>query len=203
MKNILLLAAVTLLGTTVAHAENKGGLFVEPMLTYEKGEGSVDFPAPFSSSDTDVNGFGAGARVGFHVYESIFIGADGRYSMPEFKDSSINQKTDAKAWNYGPVVGFQTPGDLGIRVWGGYIMDGVLDPDKDKNVDEKFSEAHGYRVGAGIKLGIASVNLEYQNLTYDKTEIKEVGVFTPGYKTSSIELENSSWILSASFPISL
>ena len=71
------------------------------------------------------------------------------------------------------------------------------------DVDVKFSEAKGYRVGAGVKLGITSVNLEYQNLTYDKTKLEEAGVFSPGYSRSDVELENSSWILSVSFPIAI
>jgi hypothetical protein len=188
---------------SLANAANKGGFFVEPMLTYERGEGEVDFPQPINSSDTDVNGFGVGARLGFHVFESIFIGADGRYSMPKFEDTSIDQKTDAKAWNYGPVLGIQMPTAFALRIWGGYIMDGELDPDKDRNVDMKFSDGKGYRVGAGIKLGFVSLNLEYQDMKYEKTKIEEAGVFTPGYSTRNIELDNSSWILSASFPISL
>lgn len=203
MKKNIIIGVIAVLSIGVAKAENKGGLFVEPMLTYERGEGEIDFPSPVNSSDTDVDGFGVGARVGFHIHESIFIGADGRYSMPQFKDSSLDQKVDAKAWNYGPVVGFQMPTDIGLRVWGGYIMDGQLDPEKDQDVDEKFSDAKGYRVGAGVKLGITSLNLEYQTLKYDKTEIQEVGVFTPGYSRGDVELENSTWILSVSFPIAI
>ncbi len=194
---------MTALTASAAFAENKGGLFVEPMLTYERGEGDIDFPSPFNSSDTDVVGFGVGARLGFHIMESVFIGADGRYSMPNFKDSTLDQNTDAKSYNYGPVVGFQMPSDLGIRVWGGYIMGGELDPEKDKNVDEVFKKARGYRVGAGIKLKMVSLNLEYQDLKYKETEIEEVGVFNPGYSTSDSELKNQSWVLSVSFPISL
>lgn len=203
MKKIIFASTLSFLTLSTAYAENKGGLFVEPILTYERGDGDVDFPSPINSSESDIDGFGVGARLGFHIFESVFIGADGRYSMPQFKDSSLDQKADAKAWNYGPVVGIQMPTTIGLRVWGGYIMDGVLDPEKDKNVDQKFSDASGYRVGAGIKLGIASLNLEYQDLKYDKTDIDEVGVFTPGYSTNNIELKNQSWILSVSFPISI
>lgn len=197
------ISVVTLLATNVAIAENKGGLFVEPMLTYEKGDGKIDFPSPFDSSNTDTKGFGAGARLGFHIHESVFIGADGRYSMLNFKDSALDQNTDAKAFNYGPVVGVQMPTDLGIRVWGGYIMGGELDPDKDKNVDEKFKKARGYRVGAGIKLWAASLNLEYQDIKYKQTDIDEVGVFNTGYSTSDSQLKTQSWVMSVSFPISL
>ncbi len=204
MKNHLAIGLLALTSTGLLYADvDKGGLFIEPILTYEKGNGEIDFPSPINSSNTDVDGFGVGARVGFHVYESIFLGADGRYSMPQFKDTSLNQDVKAKAWNYGPIVGLQMPTTLAIRVWGGYIMDGQLDPEKDQNVDEVFKKAHGYRVGAGIKLGIVSLNVEYQDLAYDKTEITEVGVFTPGYKTNDIELKNHSWIFSASFPIAL
>lgn len=202
MKFFLLLF-VSVFMTKAALAENKGGIFVEPILSYERGEGDIDFPAPFNSSDTDVDGFGVGARLGFHIFESVLIGADGRYSMPRFKDSALDQDVDAKAYNYGPVVGIQMPTELGIRVWGGYIMDGELDPEKDRNVDEKFTQAKGYRVGAGIKLSIVSLNLEYQDLTYEKTELQEVGVFNPGYSRGDVELKNQSWILSVSFPISI
>lgn len=202
MKKLLLSFSLLVLSLS-ASAQNKGGLFIEPMLTYERGEGDVDFPDPINNSNTDIDGFGVGARVGFHVLESLFIGADGRYSIPRFKDSSLDQDVDAKAWNYGPLVGVQMPTTIGLRVWGNYIFDGSMDPEKDQGVDEKFSDAKGYRIGAGIKLGITSLNLEYQNIKYDKTEINEAGTFNPNYSTNDIELKNSSWILSVSFPISL
>lgn len=203
MKRISLACLSFALLTGSALAENKGGLFVEPMITYEKGDGEIDFPAPANSADTETKGFGLGARLGFHAWESVFIGADGRYSMPNFKDDALNMNTDAKAWNLAPVVGIQMPTDIGLRLWGSYILTGELDPDKDKNVDVRFTNAKGYRVGAGIKLGIASLNVEYEQLKYDKTKVDEVGVFTPGYSTKDIELDNSSWIFSVSFPISI
>jgi len=201
--SILTLLSMSLLGTAYGADIKKGGLFIEPILTYERGEGDIDYPSPINSSSSDIDGFGVGARVGFHVLESLFIGADGRYSMPKFKDSSLDQDTDSKAFNYGPVVGVQTPTTIGLRIWGGYILGGQLDPDKDQGVDVKFKKAKGYRVGAGIKLGIASLNLEYQDLKYDDTEVEEAGVFNPGTSYSNVELNNESWILSVSFPIGL
>ena len=196
-------AVLLMIFSTVVFAENKGGLFIEPMLTYENGEGDVNFPDPINNSDTEIDGFGLGARLGFHVLESVFIGADGRYSLPRFKDSSLDQDVKSKAWNYGPVVGVQMPTTIDLRVWGSYIIDGSIDPEKDQDVDEKFSSANGYRIGAEIKLGITSINLEYQKLKYDKTEVDEVGTFPTGFSSGDIELENSSLILSVSFPISL
>lgn len=202
MKKILSIVGLTLL-TSGAFAADKGGLFIEPMITYEQGDGKINYPDPINSSDTDVNGFGVGTRLGFHLYESFFLGVDGRYSMPTFKDSSLDQNTDAKAWNYGPVAGVQMPTLLGLRVWGGYIIDGELDPDKDKNVNQKFTQANGYRLGAGIKIGFASLNLEYQQLTYDRTKVSEVGVFNTNQTFKNVELDNDTWIVSVSFPISL
>ncbi len=203
MKKIFCILVIAFSSIGVSHAQIAGGLFVEPMMTFEKGTGDVHFPAPFNSSSTNLDGFGLGARLGFHIFESIFLGVDGRYSMPQFKDSSLGQEIKAKSWNYGPVVGLQMPTSLALRVWAGYIFDGQLDPDKDKNVDEKFTDAHGYRLGAGIKIAIVSLNLEYQNIKYDNTDISQVGIFNPGYSTNNIHLNTSSWVLSASLPFSL
>lgn len=199
----LCLVATLIFQMGLASAASTVGLLVEPMLTYEKGEGDVNFPNPINNSSTNVDRFGVGGRLGVHIFESAFLGIDGRYSMPRFKDSSLNQDIKAKAWNYGPVIGLQMPTTIALRLWAGYIFDGVLDPEKDKNVDEKFLDARGYRIGAGIKLGIISLNLEYQDLTYNKTDISEVGTFNTGYSSNNIELSNSSWILSASFPFSI
>lgn len=202
-KSLVIIPAAFLFSVTAFAETNKGGLFIEPMLTYEKGEGDVKFPSPFGSADTDSTGFGVGARLGFHVLESVFIGADGRYSMLNFEDDQVKTDADAKAWNVSPVVGIQMPTTLGIRLWGSYIMAGELDPDKDNNVDLRFSEARGYRLGGGLKLGHVSLNLEYEALTYDKTNVDEIGTFTSGYSRDDIELDNSSWILSVSFPFTL
>jgi Outer membrane protein beta-barrel domain len=203
MKKLIALTAVSLMSMSAFAVDSKVGLFVEPMITYERGDGAVNYPSPLSKSDNDINGFGVGTRLGIHLYESFFLGVDGRYSMPTFKDSSLKQNTDAKAWNYGPVAGFQMPTSIGLRVWGGYIVDGEMNPDKDKNVDENFRKANGYRVGAGIKLGIASLNLEYQQLNYDKTTINQVGTFTTGQTFNKVQLDNNTWIVSVSFPLSL
>lgn len=208
MRKIILVTSIVAISSTSAFAQSdaakKGsGFFVEPMVTYEKGTGDIKFPDPFGKADTKLEGFGVGARLGFHIYDSIFIGADGRYSMPRYNDDSLSQKVNATSWNYGPFVGIQTPTAIGLRVWGGYIMDGQLDPDKDKNVNLRFSQGKGYRVGAGIRLGITSVNLEFQDITYDKTKVEEVGIFNTGYSSKDFDHQNTSWVVSVSFPFSL
>lgn len=201
MKNVKLVLGLAVLTSFSAYAESKGGLFVEPMVTYESGTGDVDFPAPAGSSESDIEGFGLGARVGFHIHEIVFLGVDGRYSMPTYKNDDTNIDTDATAYNYGPVVGIQMPTDLGIRVWGGYIMGGEMDLEKDQGIDLKFKDATGYRVGGGIKLGPVSLNLEYQQMEYAEAELQDAGFFTG--TTNKVDSTNKSYILSVSFPISI
>lgn len=205
MKKIILLAGVLMAVTSVAQADETSdlGLFIEPSITWEKGSADIDLPSPLGKSSSDVDGFGLGARVGFHVMDSLFIGVDGRYSFPTFKEDKLGMDTDAKSWNAGPVVGLQMPTTLGLRVWGSYIAAGELDPDRDNSVDVKFKSGQGFRVGAGVKLGVVSLNAEYQKLKYDKTEVQSVGIFDPGSESHKTTLDNESVILSASFPIAI
>lgn len=185
-------------------AADRGGVFFEPMLTYETTtSGNINFPSPINNSDTKVKGFGVGARLGIQAWDALFLGADGRYSIPKLKDSSLNQDIKSKAWNVGPTVGVQMPFLVGLRAWGTWVMAGELDPDKDRGVDEKFKKGKGFRVGAGLKIAIVSLNVEYQKITYDETQIQQVGVFAAGTNTNSIELDNKSLIFSVSIPIGI
>jgi len=196
-----IMASYLALNVRDANAADKGGLFIEPGVTYEMGDGKLDLPSPFDDDDVKVNGFGAMARVGFHISESFFLAADGRYSKPQVDNDDY--KADAEAYNYGLTAGVQMPTTLGIRVWGTWVAGGQLDPEKDENLDLKFQDANGYRVGAGIKLGIVSLNVEYQQLTYKDAELQELGPFTVGENLNDTEATNDSWIASVSFPFSL
>ena len=119
MKKLLVLSTMLMSFAGAVKAQDSvGGLFVEPMLTWERGRGDLNLPTPFNNASTELDGFGVGARLGMHVWESVFIAADGRYSLPTFKDDKINSDADAKAWNVGPVVGVQMPTLFGLRVWG-------------------------------------------------------------------------------------
>lgn len=176
------------------------GLFVEPAITYETSDFDVNYP--FASSSGETNGFGLGARLGFHVNDVLFVGVDGRYSKLDFEDSNslFNYDTDAEHFNLGPVVGVQMPG-IGLRVWGTYIATATLDPKESSGLDLKFSEGTGYRIGAGFRVFAVSLNLEYQKLDYDKTGLQQAGPFTG--TTDGVQLDNESWIASVSFPISI
>lgn len=188
-------------GFARADESNAAGLFVEPMVTWERGRGDVNFPAPISSADTELDGFGVGARLGMHVYESFFVAADARYSWLTFKDSKLHQDTSATSWNVGPVVGIQMPTMFGLRVWGGWIVASQVDPDSDKSVDEKFESGQGYRIGAGVKLSVVSLNIEYQKIKYSNTSLQNSGIFTG--TTNDVQLNNDSMVLSVSFPIAI
>lgn len=178
------------------------GLFIEPSLTHELGDTSVNYPSPFSNSSGRAEGFGLGARVGFHLIEVMFVGIDLRYSMPQFKDSSVQYDAKAISTNWGPVVGLQMP-IVGLRIWGSYILGGELDPESSGGFDVKFQKANGYRVGAGFRLLPISLNLEYQQLKYDETQLQQLGPFASSSLYDNVSLENKTWIASISFPIEL
>lgn len=186
----------------VAAAADRGGLFVEPAVTFEKGDTSVNYPSPFSDSSGDSNGFGLGARVGFHLSDIIFLGMDGRYSRPKFKDSTANYDATANSYNWGPVAGIQMP-IVGLRVWASYIAGSELDPAKDGALDVKFVSGSGYRVGAGMRVALVSLNLEYQHINYSRTELQQLGPFTTTSSFDNVELNNNAWIASVSFPLAL
>lgn len=178
------------------------GLFVEPSLSYETGSTSVNYPSPFSNSSGKSDGFGLGARIGFHLYESFFLGLDGRYSMPQFKDSSVSYDAKSVATNWGPLVGMQMP-NIGLRVWGAIILGGELNPEKSGSFDVAFKNATGYRIGTGFRISVVSLNLEYQQMKYGETSLEQIGPFSSNSAFNNVNLENKSWIASISFPLEL
>ncbi len=202
-KKILVSFAILFLPLGFVHAEElKSGLFVEPLVQLELGETTLNYPPPFSNSSGRVDGLGVGARVGFHIDEMIFLGGDVRYSMPRFKDSSVDYDSNAIATNWAATAGVQMP-YFGLRLWGSYIFGGQLNPEPSGNFDVKFQEAEGYRVGAGLRLAVVSVNLEYQELRYAKSTLEQFGIFSPGTVFSDSHLRSKDWLLSVSFPFEL
>lgn len=197
----LAFAIVVLMFSQVTIAQdNGGGFYVEPGVTYEfNSDSSLNLPSPLSNTSGSVEGLGASLKAGFHVSRIIFGGLDVRYSQPKFKDSSNNLETDSTSTNYGVLLGAQT-GLYGIRAWGEYVFGGALDPKEDNGIDYKFEEANGWRLGAGIRVSMVSLNLEYQELKYDKTQASLAGV---PVSSDSSELSNKALIGSVSFPFDL
>ena len=122
--------------------------------------------------------------------------------MPQFKDSSTNYNSRATQFNWGPVVGMQMP-DLGMRVWGAYVVDGQLNPEKSGSFDVKFLQGRGFRLGVGFRVSIVSLNLEYQDLEYKRTNVEQIGPFSAGTNFNNVNLNNKTWIASVSFPMEL
>lgn len=181
-------------------AQTPSGIFLEPGVTYELGDHTVNWPSPLSDSTGTTRGLGLALRGGFHLNESFFLGLDARYGMPTFKNSASNYDAAAKAYNYGPVVGFQMP-DMGLRLWGAYVLDGELNPEASGNYDVNLKKPTGPRVGLGFRVQSFSLNVEYEQLKYGESVLEQAGPFTPGYVFNGVNLENKAWILSASFPI--
>ncbi len=180
------------------------GLFLEPGVSYEMGKTTTDWPSPFRNSTGESNGLGLMGRVGLHVADIFFVGLDARYSMTTFKDSSVSYSADAQQFNWGPLVGVQTP-LFGIRVWGNYVAGGFLDPKASgsPSLDVKLEEPTGYRLGVGGRYLMLSINLEYQNVQYNKTTLEAVGSYSAGQSFSSVKPKNEAWIVSVSFPFSI
>ena len=183
-------------------ADTTGGVFLEPLITYESGQSEVNYPSPFSNSTGDVVGFGLGARVGLHVSEILLLGLDARYAQPQFKDSSVQYDAKATSMNLGPVLVLQMP-DIGFRFWGAYILSSELNPKQSGSLDVKFKDGTGYRLGTGFHVGSFSLNLEYQEIKYNEATLEQIGPFASSSVFDSVDLKYNSWIASVSFPVEL
>ena len=196
-----MLAASALIFNQANAQSSRGGLFVEPSVHYESGESTINYPGGVDSSGTS-NGYGLGARLGFHMNEVLFAGIDGRYSMIQFKDSTANQDSKSNAYNIGPVIGMQMP-NLGLRLWGAYVVEGELNPEESQGYDVKFDDPTGPRLGAAFRVASLSLDVEYQQLKYSNSTLERAGAFSPNTTFDDVNLENDSWIVSLSFPVEL
>lgn len=187
-----------------SHTRSRGGLFVEPMLIYSKNDSTIKTSQlPLITDDTSgtINDAAIGARLGVHIGEVFILAADGRYGKSRFQDSSY-QTADASNYNYGATAMVQTP-VVGIQLFGTYILGGVFDPAAgNQNIDLKFTDARGYRVGAGLHIMAISLNLEYQDITYNNSIIESAGSVALNRQTS-VDANQRGYALSLGFPIEL
>ena len=196
LKTGIIIAILALANSALAD----GGLFLEPAITYQSGKTTVSYPAPFSDSSEEVKGLGLGLRLGGHVMDSLFFALDGRYSRPRYESSALGGDADASAYNAGLTLGGQTP-LAGLRVWGTYILAGELNPESISNVDVKFNDFRGYRVGVGLYVAAISLNLEYQEGKYNSTTVEDAGGFSGS--SDDITGKDRSYIVSVSFPLAM
>lgn len=183
---------------------SKGGFFVEPMLLTTQEDTSIKTSQlPIIRDDTSgsSNGIGLGVRVGGHLNEVLLLGLDARYSKAQINDSFYRQ-ADAQSYSLAPALSLQTP-YYGVRLLASYVVAGESDPNSGyQNVDLKFKEAAGWRVGAGLFIAAVSLNLEYQDITYNSTEIQSVGSLLVS-KATTVDANNRGYTFSLSFPVEL
>lgn len=177
------------------------GLFLEPALTFEIGRMNLTYLPPYSNSRDETYGVGLGGRLGFHAYDTFFLALDGRYSRLNYDSSTLAGEGSANSYNLGLTLGGQTP-LAGLRLWATYLFTGILNPSTIKEVDLKFKGLNGVRLGGGFYVAMFSVNLEYQYAKYSSTVIENSGAILPGQQ-NTMKGTQHSYILSASFPISL
>lgn len=191
----LLCGATTFLVASPAMAN----FYVEPSITYQKADNEVKWPSPLNSSTGDSKGFGFGLKLGFHINDVFFAGLDGHYSKPKFTNSATDYDATATETHYGAVIGAQMP-VAGLRLWGGYVFGGELDPEKSGAVDVKFKDAKGPKIGVGFKVMMVSLNVEYAELEYDKSVLQEVGPISGSFDS---KLTNKMGMISVSMPLTL
>lgn len=180
------------------------GVFIEPLILGSVAATEIKTSQlPLIGDDTSgrLESAGLGLRAGGHLGEMIFLAADARYNRSRFMDSSYD-KADGAGYNYGGTLGVQAP-FAGLRVWGTRVFGGEMDPTAGRNgFDVKFSNARGYRIGAGLRFAAVSVNLEHEDLTYGNTDIQSVGSIAADTSTS-VDFTQRGTILSLSFPVEL
>jgi len=184
---------------------SKGGFYIEPLIFASQEDTSIKTSQlPIINSDTsgEAKGYGVGLRFGGHIYESFLLGVDARYSKLEMKDSTFYSNTNADVYNIAPMIGLQTP-LWGIRLTAGYVVAGESNPDSgNQGVDLKFKEAQGWRLGAGIHVAAVGINLEYQDLKYNKTEVESLGPVAVN-DNLDVDADTRGYSLAVSFPIEL
>ncbi|KYG65065.1 hypothetical protein AZI87_10840 [Bdellovibrio bacteriovorus] len=196
MRNLSVLMLV--LGFLVS-AQSYAGFYIEPGITYEKGDNELEWPAPLGDSTGNTKGLGVNLKLGYHYDSVFFMGLDGSYSQPKFEHSATDYDADAKSSLYGVILGGQMP-NIGLRIWGGYIFGGELDPEESGGVDVKFTGAKGPKVGLGFKIFMVSLNVEYMDLEYDDSEIEQAGPISGEIDN---KLKNKLGLVSISLPLTL
>lgn len=179
-----------------------GGLLLEPILFISQEDSSVrTSQLPLVNNDTSGNstGYGLGIRMGGHVSEILMLGFDARYSKTQSDDSFFDE-SDADVYNIAPAIGLKTP-FFGVRLMAAYVVAGESNPSSGSDgLNLKYNEANGLRMGAGLYIAAVSVNLEYQDLDYNNTEIESRGSVAFNESTD-IDANSKGYALSVSFPL--
>ena len=181
---------------------SKSGFYLEPMVSAIREDSNLNSASLNTSTTGTTEGYGVGLRLGGHVSEVLFLGVDGRYAKMQQSDSFYD-KNSSNVYNVAPMIGLQTP-LWGIRVLAGYVVLGENGLDANKQgVKLKFKEPRGWRLGAGLHAGPVGINLEYQDLKYNKAEIQSLGSIATNVNVNGIDESTKGYALSLSFPVEL
>lgn len=112
------------------------GAFSYTAVNFEKSESHLTVPYPLKLSSVQI--IKIETRRLIHFLKRAFVGVSANYS------------TGPSYSNYGPVMGFQFPTRIGLRLWGGLSQGRTMDLKKDYVMDAKVSGINGHRVGVGI-----------------------------------------------------
>lgn len=190
--------------TTETTERSKVGLALEPMLIYGQETANIrTSQLPIISDDTTAGekSAGIGLKLGGHIAGILTAGVDGRYSRTRLSDSSYGE-TEGDKYTVGPTLGVQMP-VAGLRVWGTYVVAGGYDPSAGaQGFDLRFNDPRGYRMGVGFHIGAVSLNLEYEDLTFQNTEIQSFGGIG-GSAATAVDFDSRGYMASLSFPIEL
>ncbi len=165
------------------------GFLVEPYLgTYLSSTYEGD-----SNAEGDLTGTAVGARVGFQNL-GLMLGLDGRRHTWTSDPDDGTDGSELSGTSLGLFVGYDFP--ILLRVWAEYIFSNTLD-ETDGDEDEYY-EGGGTLFGLGYKvLPFVSVNLEMGTFTTSKAKDGTTGT------EFDFDLENKTYLLSVSFPISI
>ncbi len=181
---------------------SKGGFYIEPMVSAIREDSNLNSRGLGANTSGTSEGYGAGLRIGGHVSEVLFLGVDGRYAKMKQSDNFYD-KSASNVYNVAPMLGVQTP-IWGIRLLAGYVLLGENSFDaNNQGVKLKFTEPRGWRLGAGLHAGPVGINLEYQDLKYNKAEVQSLGSVASNTNVSDIDESTKGYALSLSFPIEL
>jgi hypothetical protein len=189
--------------TKSASADGKMlGFYIEPGLTYETGNWTASFPAPFNNTSGTTQGFGLELKGGLHFAEIFFAGLDAMGSQPTFNNPGNSYNAPSTETSLGVIAGLQMP-ITGLRAWAGYLFSGTLDPQASNGTDFKFQNGTGYKLGVGFQITMISLNLEYIAMNYPQTVLQSVGPFSTNATLNNTTLANSSFVFSVSVPLTL
>lgn len=181
---------------------SKGGFYIEPMISAIREDSTLNSAAIGGNTSGTTEGYGVGLRLGGHVSEVLFLGVDGRYAKMKQSDSFYDNNS-ANIYNVAPMIGLQTP-LWGVRILAGYVLLGENSPDANRQgVKLKFTEPRGWRVGAGLHAGPVGINLEYQDLKYNKADVQALGSVASNVNITGIDESTKGYSLSLSFPVEM